>query len=176
MYHSQRFFAKGSEMVFAISRKLIAAFGVMAVAASASTPPAKPRTQQGALALEFLRRLESGQAASAHSMLASSVAVVYAAGRLQTLAGKSRLAPGMVRQIRSERTIPPGEAYANQLAAKLGAGSRNRPSYIVCMADIPKTGYGRVTYVAVVLVAGGKSGWQVSDFRYQSEPDRNCKA
>ncbi|HEX6375748.1 MAG TPA: hypothetical protein VFZ91_08500 [Allosphingosinicella sp.] len=155
-------------------RNLVLIVGMVAVAAAAQKPPAKPRTPQAALALDFLRRLESGDAAGARTLLAAPVARLYPPDRLASLARGGHAAAGRIRQIRSEGPVSPNQAYANQLA-RSGRRAGGRPSYIVCLAELPRTSHGAVTYVAVVLVATSTgTAWQVSDFRYQSEPDRNC--
>ena len=152
----------------------LAATGLI-LCTSAADASEKARTPQSAIALEFLRRLETGRAAEAHKLLESQVARMYPASKLVSAGARSRLPK--VRQIRSERAIASTEAYANQINPRYASLKRGtRPTYVVCMADVPRSGFGRVSYVAVILVADpGTTNWKVSEYRYQSEPDHLCR-
>jgi hypothetical protein len=136
---------------------------------------AEGRSAQATIALEFLRLLESGQTDSAHKLLERQVASMYAPARLA--AANIRARPPKVRQIRSEGAVESTEAYANKINPRYASLRRGtRPTYVVCLADVPRSGYGRISYVAVILVADpGTSDWKVSDYRYQSEPDHLCR-
>lgn len=135
----------------------------------------KGRSAQATIALEFLRNLESGQAVTAHKLLERQVASMYPPGKLSAANLRSKLPK--VRQIRSERAIESTEAYANKINPRYASLARGtRPTYVVCLADVPRSGYGRISYVAVILVADpGTTDWKVSDYRYQSEPDHLCR-
>lgn len=136
---------------------------------------ASGRSEQATIALEFLRRLESGQAAAAHELLERQVASMYPPARLAAANSRSKLPK--VRQIRSEGAVESTEAYANKINPRYASLKRGtRPTYVVCLADVPRSGYGRISYVAVILVADpGTTDWKVSDYRYQSEPDHLCR-
>jgi hypothetical protein len=142
---------------------------------SAAQGTEAPRSRQAAIALEFLSRLESGRGDAAHALLERQVARIYPPAKLAPAAVRSKLP--MVREIRSERGIESTEAYANQINPKYASLRRGtRPTYVVCLADVPRSGYGRIRHVAVILVADpGTEDWKVSDYRYQSEPDHLCR-
>ena len=142
------------------------------LSASVAFAGGPPRSPQATIALEFLRWLETGRAAEAHSLLESQVARMYPPDKLAPAVARSKLPK--FRQIRSERAIESTEAYANRINPRYASLKRGtRPTYVVCMADVPRSGYGGVSYVAVILVADPE--WRVSDYRYQSEPDRLCR-
>lgn len=155
--------------------------GFCLVAASASISIAwasgRPASVQASIALQFLQRMETGRTAEAHTMLEPQVGLRYPASKLGASASRWKLSAVKVRQLKSERAIPSREAYANQIYPRASVEYVNRPTYIVCMADAPITGFGKVTYVAVILVQDRRRlKWMVSDYRYQSQPDRLCAA
>lgn len=163
-------------MIFAGLRPVLLLGAIaMLLCAAAAHGQSKGRSAQATIAIEFLRHLESGQAATAHKLLERQVARMYQPDRLAAANVGARLPK--VRQIRSEREVESTEAYANKINPRYASLKRgSRPTYVVCLADVPRSGFGRISYVAVILVADpGTTDWKVSDYRYQSEPDHLCR-
>lgn len=163
-------------VVFAVPRSLVLSLAAVLLAVPASAQSDKARSPQVTVTVDFLRSLESGQIAAAQALLDPAVSRAFPAARLAAAASKGKLAKGRVRQLQSEGKVAPSEAFANQLRRRPMRNSDPAPAYVVCMADVPVSGYGSVTYVTVILVSSERHGWQVSDFRYQSEPDHLCEA
>lgn len=161
-------------MIFAVLRHLAWSLAAIAFAVPAAAQTGKPRSPQVMVAVDFLRKLEGGQGAAAQALLDPAVARIYPAVKLAESARQGKLASDRVRQLRYEAEVPPEEAFANQLRRRFAGRRPLAPAYVVCMADVPASGYGLVSYVTVILVASQRSGWQVSEFRYQSEPDHLC--
>ena len=161
-------------MIFAVVRHLAWSFAAIAFAVPAAAQTGKPRSPQVTVAVDFLRKLEGGESAAAQALLDPAVAKLYPAAKLAGSARQGKLASGRVRNLRFEGKIPSEEALANRLRRRFTGRQALAPAYVVCMADVPASGYGSVGYVTVILVASRQSGWQVSEFRYQSEPDHLC--
>jgi hypothetical protein len=163
-------------MVSAASRHLALLLASIAVTVPTTSARAQIRSRQVTIAVDFLRKLEGGQIAAAQAMLEPGVSRIYPASKLAKSARKWKLTGGRIRQLQFEGKVPPQEAYANQLRHRwLSLRTAQAPAYIVCMVDVPASGYGAVTYVSVILVQSQRYGWQVSDYLYQSDRDPLCR-
>ena len=130
-----------------------------------------PLTTQSRIALEFLARLDRGAVAQAHALLEPAVQRTYPAARLAGVAkGRSR---GAVRRVTSEGAAQFDKGIAQARFGKPAGGS---PKHIVCIVEVPRSGYGGVTYIAVTLANVVNLGWRISDFQITSQPSGICRA
>lgn len=145
-------------------------------------PPQPPQqsqklSRQSAFALQFLSWLERGRPIQAHAMLAPNVAREISIDKLLSVWPKRSMIP-VDRRVRSETTIPLESAFADHLSRKrTGKGLVGFTAYRVCLAEVPRSGYGSVTYITVVLIE--QRAWsrlRISEFRIQSEPEHSCKS
>jgi len=135
-------------------------------------------TPQSTVSLDFLSRLESGRVEDAYALLDPTLREKYP---IQQLYGAAKSLGG----VRFDRRISyQGSGITargkmmvqRQVQQRIGASSNGSiSSYLVCIINTPRSGYGSVIYAAAFLRMNAASqAWRITDYRIDAEPHPSC--
>ena len=149
------------------SRALVlgATLAMVATQASVAFAQARPET----VAQTFLGYLDSGQIQVAYQGLDPLARQTYSYPQfVQSVA--SRKGQNVSRQMTFVGR--PNRTWVN-VSQSFRSNSQSN-YFLVCFREVPASGWGKLTYVEVVLTDNGARDPQIANFTFQSEPDQQC--